>query len=145
MTWPTNGPISAATAPKSLPDQLTKTFDFDGAGSVMAKIVAVGLWEATMMTLAHSSIDWGNVPAWVGALLTSGSLLQAFYIILRDRRSSEALRARQIITRVSGSSTSGVMSESEDVHVQFSYITFPMRYQRAGVAGHVSGHSDEES
>jgi hypothetical protein len=31
-------------------------------------------------------IDWGNVPAWVGAVLTGGSLLLGFYILLRDRR-----------------------------------------------------------
>jgi len=38
------------------------------------------------MTLAHTAIQWGNVPAWASAVLTSISLLLALYLMLRDRQ-----------------------------------------------------------
>jgi len=38
-------------------------------------------------------IDWGNMPAWLGSILTGGSLLLGFYIILRDRRHREETQA----------------------------------------------------
>ncbi|WP_375491978.1 hypothetical protein [uncultured Jatrophihabitans sp.] len=47
------------------------------------------------MILAHSP-DWGNVPAWVGAFLTSGSLFLAFTLLLRDRRKEERSQADQV-------------------------------------------------
>lgn len=33
--------------------------------------------------------DWGSVPAWASAILTSGSLSLGFFILLRDRRKEE--------------------------------------------------------
>ena len=42
------------------------------------------------------SLDWGTVPAWVGSILTGGSLLLGFYILLRDRRNREIEQARQV-------------------------------------------------
>lgn len=48
------------------------------------------------MIQAHSSVDWGNVPAWVGSILTGGSLLLGFYILLRDRRGRERQQAEQL-------------------------------------------------
>lgn len=37
-------------------------------------------------------VDWGNVPAWLGA----GSLLLAFTIFIRDRRNSDRLQVDRI-------------------------------------------------
>jgi hypothetical protein len=34
-------------------------------------------------------INWGDVPAWVASLLTGGSLLLGFWILLRDRRNTD--------------------------------------------------------
>jgi hypothetical protein len=41
-------------------------------------------------------IDWGNAPAWTSSILTSGSLGLGFYILLRDRRTSEREQARKV-------------------------------------------------
>ena len=41
-------------------------------------------------------IDWGNMPAWLGSVLTGGSLLLGFYFILRDRRRREETQASLI-------------------------------------------------
>ncbi|WP_406337353.1 hypothetical protein [Streptomyces sp. NBC_00649] len=40
--------------------------------------------------------DWGTVPAWLSAILTGGSLLLGFYILLRDRRKEERQEALKI-------------------------------------------------
>lgn len=48
-----------------------------------------------------SRADWGNVPAWVGSILTAGSLMLGFYIILRDRKNSEKEQIRKLIVRYS--------------------------------------------
>lgn len=42
-------------------------------------------------------LDWGTVPAWASAILTSGSLLLGFYILLRDRRKEETEEARKLV------------------------------------------------
>lgn len=39
-----------------------------------------------------SDVDWGNVPARVGGVLTGGSLLLGFYTLLRDRRKRSRIR-----------------------------------------------------
>ncbi|MFJ4748737.1 hypothetical protein [Streptomyces albogriseolus] len=44
-----------------------------------------------------SHIDWGSVPAWFSAVLTSGSLFLGFYIMLRDRRKEETAEARRLV------------------------------------------------
>ncbi len=44
-----------------------------------------------------SGVDWGTVPAWASAILTSGSLLLGFYILLRDRRKEEKGEARKLV------------------------------------------------
>ncbi|MFJ8546320.1 hypothetical protein ACIRFH_30840 [Streptomyces sp. NPDC093586] len=41
--------------------------------------------------------NWGTVPTWVSAILTSGSLLLGFYILLRDRRKEERQEALKVI------------------------------------------------
>ncbi|NWF28010.1 hypothetical protein HW130_17345 [Streptomyces sp. PKU-EA00015] len=41
--------------------------------------------------------DWGTVPTWFSALLTGGSLLLGFYILLRDRRKEEQEEARKLV------------------------------------------------
>ncbi|NKY29419.1 hypothetical protein [Nocardia gamkensis] len=43
------------------------------------------------------SIDWGTLPTWVSAFLTSGSLALGFYILLRDRKKEELTEARKVI------------------------------------------------
>ncbi|MGW6268924.1 hypothetical protein [Streptomyces sp. NPDC055060] len=47
-----------------------------------------------------SGADFGDVPTWVGTLLTGGSLFLAFYIMLRDRRNAEQQEARKVALRV---------------------------------------------
>ncbi|WP_406551353.1 hypothetical protein [Streptomyces sp. YS-3] len=42
-------------------------------------------------------MDWGTVPAWASAFLTSGSLLLGFYILLRDRRKEERQEALKVV------------------------------------------------
>ncbi|WP_327349690.1 hypothetical protein OG772_20635 [Streptomyces sp. NBC_01321] len=42
-------------------------------------------------------IDWGTVPAWFSAVLSGGSVLLAFYIILRDRKKAEQADAMKVI------------------------------------------------
>jgi hypothetical protein len=64
-----------------------------------------------------SGIQWGNVPAWVGGILTSLSLLLAFYIILRDRRKEESEQARRIITSSTLLMGSG-MDDQETLYVE---------------------------
>src|SRR5712692_4417135 len=43
-----------------------------------------------------NSVNWGDVPAWAGAFLTSSSLILAFYILLRDRRTNERSQVERI-------------------------------------------------
>lgn len=50
------------------------------------------------MITASGGLDWGTVPAWVGSILTGGSLLLGFYILLRDRRNSERAQAELVGT-----------------------------------------------
>ncbi|MFC7830718.1 hypothetical protein [Streptomyces sp. NPDC057375] len=42
-------------------------------------------------------LDWGTVPTWASAVLTGGSLLLGFYILLRDRKKEERADALKII------------------------------------------------
>ncbi|GAA0621049.1 hypothetical protein [Streptomyces crystallinus] len=44
-----------------------------------------------------TDLDWGTVPAWASAFLTSGSLLLGFYILLRDRRKEERQEALKVV------------------------------------------------
>ncbi|WP_143548831.1 hypothetical protein [Rhodococcus sp. ACPA1] len=44
-------------------------------------------------------VDWGNIPAWIGSILTGGSLLLGFYILLRDRWKEEKEQAKQLLIR----------------------------------------------
>ncbi|MFE6623258.1 hypothetical protein [Streptomyces sp. NPDC057740] len=48
-----------------------------------------------------TGLDWGTVPAWASAILTSGSLLLGFYILLRDRRKEEKEEARKLVFSMS--------------------------------------------
>lgn len=43
------------------------------------------------------TIDWGNAPAWMSAILTSGSLSLGFYVLLRDRRKEERTEASLVV------------------------------------------------
>ncbi|RDD83914.1 hypothetical protein [Streptomyces parvulus] len=44
-----------------------------------------------------TGIEWGTAPAWLSAILTGGSLLLGFYILLRDRRKEERLDASKVV------------------------------------------------
>ncbi|WP_167504693.1 hypothetical protein [Streptomyces malaysiensis] len=44
-----------------------------------------------------AKIDWGTFPTWVSAVLTGGSLLLGFYILLRDRRKEERREASSVV------------------------------------------------
>ena len=44
-----------------------------------------------------TGIDWGSAPAWASAILTGGSLLLGFYILLRDRRKEERQEAARVV------------------------------------------------
>ena len=43
------------------------------------------------------SLDWGTIPAWVGSILTGGSLLVGASILRRDRIKHESDQARQVV------------------------------------------------
>ncbi len=45
-----------------------------------------------LASLSMPHVDWGNVPAWLGA----GSLLLAFTIFIRDRRNSDRLQVDRV-------------------------------------------------
>ncbi|MBQ0830843.1 hypothetical protein [Streptomyces tagetis] len=45
-----------------------------------------------------NGLEWGTVPAWFSAVLTGGSLLLGFYILLRDRRKEERNEALKVVT-----------------------------------------------
>lgn len=47
--------------------------------------------------VSDCQVEWGNVPAWLGTILSTGSVLLAFYIILRDRRKAEREQIAQVI------------------------------------------------
>ena len=42
------------------------------------------------------AVQWGSVAQWASAILTSGSLALAFYILLKDRRKSEREQASRV-------------------------------------------------
>lgn len=48
------------------------------------------------------TVEWGPVSAWVGSLLTGGSLLLGFNIMRRDRARDEAAEARLLSCSVRG-------------------------------------------
>ncbi|MEU7662466.1 hypothetical protein [Streptomyces lincolnensis] len=45
-----------------------------------------------------NGLEWGTVPAWLSAVLTGGSLLMGFHILLRDRKKDERNEALKIVT-----------------------------------------------
>lgn len=49
------------------------------------------------MLSTMTSLEWGSVPQWFSTLLTGGSLILGFYILLRDRKKAEQEDARKII------------------------------------------------
>lgn len=46
------------------------------------------------------TIDWGNAPAWAGAILSSVSVFLAFFIILRDRKNKRRELADSFVSFV---------------------------------------------
>jgi hypothetical protein len=56
--------------------------------------------EETMID-AHSSIQWGTLPAGIGTILTGLSLLLGFYIILRDRNKNVREQANELVAIIS--------------------------------------------
>src|SRR5664280_2404232 len=42
-------------------------------------------------------IDWGAIPTWFGAILTGGSLLLGFYLLLRVRRKEERAQIDKVM------------------------------------------------
>ncbi|MFE6152374.1 hypothetical protein [Streptomyces sp. NPDC057889] len=45
-----------------------------------------------------NGLEWGTVPAWLSSMLTGGSLLLGFHILLRDRRKEERNEALKVVT-----------------------------------------------
>ena len=41
-------------------------------------------------------VRWGDVPTWLSSIMTGGSLLLGFYILLRERRKNEEEQARKL-------------------------------------------------
>lgn len=56
-----------------------------------------GGWEQLWGTWG-ATIDWGNAPAWVGAVLSGGSLLLALSILARDRLERRRASADKVST-----------------------------------------------
>ncbi|MFD5545784.1 MULTISPECIES: hypothetical protein [Streptomyces] len=64
-------------------------------------------------------IDWGTAPAWLSAVLTGGSLLLGFYILLRDRRKAEQADALKVIcwsNRTDGYVTHALNASDRTIH-----------------------------
>jgi hypothetical protein len=72
------------------------------------------MFMADWQPFGHYHVDWGNVAAWLAALLTGGSLLLGFFIILRDRRREVRRQANQISCFLSGESREE-LDANEDV------------------------------
>lgn len=47
--------------------------------------------------MTAQALQWGTVSSWAGNLLTGGSLLLGFYILLRDRRKEERAQAQRVV------------------------------------------------
>lgn len=78
------------------------------------------------MTAARS-LDWGSVPAWVSSLLTGGSLLLGFYILLRDRRKEEWSQAAALSYTMTTVKRAGATSEQLVVSVHNNSSAFIYR------------------
>ena len=63
-------------------------------------------------------IDWGNVPAWAGSILTSGSLALGFSILRRDRQKEEREQASKV--GASLKSTDGKLHHVSSVYIVVS-------------------------
>ncbi|MET4053179.1 hypothetical protein ABID81_002554 [Frigoribacterium sp. PvP054] len=66
------------------------------------------------------TIDWGNAPAWFGSFLSSGSLVLALTILMRDRNEKRREAADKFSTWWS-SSYKGKNLRGEDVHISDIY------------------------
>lgn len=75
--------------------------------------------------------DWGNVPAWVGSIVTSGSLGALSYTLIRDRRKEERTQIQQLIVQKGRSqtlSTNGIRAPILTLH-----NTSPLSFYKAAV------------
>jgi hypothetical protein len=53
------------------------------------------------------NVNWGDVPTWLASLLTGGSLLLGFSILLRDRRNADRVQVDQFAFWVEGDHRDG--------------------------------------
>ncbi len=105
--WISNTKIRRANSPKcsstNSPRSDSTGADPGGTGAELAPQIYLKFGfdtgSSTQRT-SMTSLDWGTVPAWASAILTSGSLFLGFYILLRDRRKEEKEEARKLVFSV---------------------------------------------
>ena len=70
------------------------------------------------MIEAHSPVDWGNVPAWLGSILSTVSVLLVIFVILRDRRVNKRKQADELTCAVSFGTRTRKVNQREYTHYQ---------------------------
>lgn len=65
---------------------------------MLTAIVVHQSWWGWLWGTWWPTIDWGNAPGWVGAVLTSGSLFLAVWILRADRREKRRAAADKLTT-----------------------------------------------
>lgn len=82
------------------------------------------------------SVEWGPVSAWVGSLLTGGSLLLGFNIMRRDRARDEAAEARLLSCSLRGERSDVIVrvtnANSLPVHHLATAVDTPSAVDSAG-------------
>lgn len=82
------------------------------------------------------TVEWGPVSAWVGSLLTGGSLLMGFNIMRRDRARDEAAEARLLSCRIRGQRNDIVVhvtnAGSLPIHHLAVAVAMPSEVEAAG-------------
>jgi hypothetical protein len=71
----------------------------------------------TRPMLEANGASWGNVPAWVGSVLSGISVLLLIFVILRGRRGNERMQANSLVCAIS----TQACSESE--HCRGHWVT----------------------
>ncbi|MEW1548300.1 hypothetical protein [Streptomyces tsukubensis] len=84
-----------------------------------------------------TGLDWGTVPTWISSLLTGGSLLLGFHILLRDRKKEERSEGLKVVcwheydSDISGTWTVHVLNTADRP------ITYPRVITRFSIASSV--------
>lgn len=80
-----------AMSRKQMPGQPDDVFCYERTPTVIAVRVSHIFWH---------EVQWGNVPSWISGVLSSISIVLAFYILLRDRRKAEREQVYRLVVVV---------------------------------------------